>query len=76
MGGRWNLRIVLICISPMTTGIEDFFKCFNIQCYLFNLVTVFLIIKMSNESFVRVNFPFYLRMLLKGKTNLYFKVKS
>jgi hypothetical protein len=26
---RWNLEIVLICISLMTKGVEHFFKCFS-----------------------------------------------
>jgi hypothetical protein len=25
---RWNLRVILICISLMTKDIEDFVKCF------------------------------------------------
>jgi hypothetical protein len=27
-GVRWNLRVVLICISLMTKGVEHFFRCF------------------------------------------------
>jgi hypothetical protein len=28
-GVRWNLRVVLICISLMTKDFEHFFKCFS-----------------------------------------------
>jgi hypothetical protein len=28
-GVRWNLRVALICISPMTKGVEHFFRCFS-----------------------------------------------
>jgi hypothetical protein len=44
---RWNLRIVLICISLMIKNIEHFFKCFSALHYssveksLFNYVTHF-----------------------------------
>jgi hypothetical protein len=29
MGIKWNLRVILICISRMTKDIERFFKCFS-----------------------------------------------
>lgn len=29
IGVRWNLRVVLICISLMTKGVEHFFRCFS-----------------------------------------------
>ena len=29
MVGRWNLRVILICISLMTKNIEHFFNCFS-----------------------------------------------
>jgi hypothetical protein len=46
---RWNLRVILICISLMTKNVEHFFKCFSdIQDYsvvnsLFSSVPHFLI---------------------------------
>jgi hypothetical protein len=30
IGLRWNLRVLLICISLMTKDFEDFFKCFSV----------------------------------------------
>jgi hypothetical protein len=32
-GMRWNLRIVLICISLMTKGVEHLFRCFSTIWY-------------------------------------------
>jgi hypothetical protein len=30
---RWNLRVVLICISLMINNVEHFFRCFSAMCY-------------------------------------------
>jgi hypothetical protein len=32
-GVRWNLRVVLICISMMTKDAEHFFRCFSVIQY-------------------------------------------
>jgi hypothetical protein len=48
-GVRWNLRVVLICISLMTMDVEHFFRCFSaiqdfsVENYLFSYVPHFLI---------------------------------
>ena len=33
IGARWNLRVILICISLMTKDFEHFFKCFSAIWY-------------------------------------------
>jgi hypothetical protein len=48
-GARWNLRVVLICISLMTKDVEHFFRCFSViryssvENFLFSSVPNFLI---------------------------------
>jgi hypothetical protein len=50
MGIKWNLRVIFICISLMTTDVEHFFMCFlairdsSVESSLFSSVTRVLIV--------------------------------
>jgi len=63
-GVRWNLRVVLICMSLMTKDVEHFFKCFSairdssVENSLFRSVPQFLIGLLGS---LKSNFSFSLQ---------------